>query len=343
MKPKKWAQEKRTLGTTAGGSTYMLTLPKAWIEAFELEKGHELPLSLVGEGVYINLGQHSDEDSKSTSLKIDENLTGEVLARTLISRYIAGFNVLEINGTLSVSQRDDIRETVQRLIGAEILQETSELMLIHILRDPQVLSVAQLLEYISDNVISMLRDAPQSLFDQDTPKALSVIQRDERVDRFFLLMSRRLYAALRDPLAEVEHKISRVDFFNTHNVARQLERVADHAVKIAQSTQVLNEEEREFPKKMKTLLENASEGVQDFLAQVGKAFVDSDSNAAHQALALKPEVEALIADFDRRLLELDDSLLAYHLGIVADSISRVKDYAANIGEVALNAVALESR
>lgn len=343
VKPQKWAQEKRTLGTTAGGSTYMLTLPKAWVEGFELNKGDELTLSLVGIGIYLSLEQETPEASTSTKFDIDDSLQGDALARTLISRYIAGFNVIEVSGTMSPEQRSDMRNTVQRLIGAEILQETSEFLLIHILRDPQVLSVDQLLDYINDNVTGMLKDAPTSLFESDQEKAISVIQRDERVDRFYLLLSRRLYAALRNPLAEVEHKISRVDFFNTHNVARQLERVADHAVKIAEAAVSLIEEERTFNSNMQKLLEKASNAVQEFLQQVMAAFLNFDSDATHAALHTKPEVEKLINEFDRQLINIDDAHLAYYLGIVADSISRVNDYAANIAEVALNAVALQEK
>jgi len=321
----------------------MLTLPKAWVEHFKLEKGHQLTLSLVGRGVYLNLDKTEDAPSKSTKLHIDEALQGEALVRTLISRYIAGFNVLEISGAITAEQREDIRQTVQRLIGAEILQETGEFTLIHILRDPHVLSVNQLLDYISENVAGMLRDIPGCLRADQGERALSVIQRDERVDRFFLLMSRRLYAALRNPLAEVAHKISRVNFFNTHNVARQLERVADHAVKIAQVAQALLEEHIKVPQEMQDLVQKTSQEAEAFLRQVMKAFLDFDAAAAHQALATKPKLEKHITQLDKQVLDLNNSYLAYHLGIAVDSIGRVKDYAANIAEVALNAAALQDQ
>ena len=84
MKPQKWAQEQRVLGTTAGGSTYMLTLPKAWVERFALKKGDALTLSLVGGGVYLGLDKSLGEPSKSTQLRIDPALVGEALARTLV-------------------------------------------------------------------------------------------------------------------------------------------------------------------------------------------------------------------------------------------------------------------
>jgi hypothetical protein len=44
-----------------------------------------------------------------------------------------------------------------------------------------------------------------------------------------------------------------------------------------------------------------------------------------------------------RLLRDVDSLTAQHLGLVLDSIGRVKDYGANIAEIALNAIVTEAQ
>jgi phosphate uptake regulator len=71
-----------------------------------------------------------------------------------------------------------------------------------------------------------------------------------------------------------------------------------------------------------------------------RAFLDLNGEEAHRALGVLPQVERLVEETDRQLQPLDDPHLAYHLGIAIDSIGRVKDYAANIAEVALNAEAL---
>lgn len=340
MKGQELAQERRTLGTTAGGGTYMITLPKGWVEELKLRKGEVLTLVRVDSGIYLCPAREGERPAARTQLQVEEGLQGEALARALISRYIAGFDIIEVAGKISAEQREAVRHTARRLIGAEILQETADFFLIHTLRDPQVLSVPQLLAYIYENAESMLKDAPDALLEGDLEKARGVIQRDERVDRFFLVLSRQLYAALRDPLAEVERGISRSDFFNIHTVARQLERVADHAVKIAQAAQALIEEQRSLLGELADALAEAKEASQQLIAQAMRAFVDLNEEEAHRALAVLPRVERLVEEVDRQLQALDDPHLAYHLGIAVDSIGRVKDYAANIAEVALNAEAL---
>ncbi|MBI1730899.1 phosphate uptake regulator PhoU [Candidatus Acetothermia bacterium] len=336
-----YTQERRTLGTTAGGSTFMVTLPKAWIEELALQKGESVTLVRVGGGIYLSVPKPTGKGESSTQIQIEASSDREAVGRAIISRYIAGFDVIEIEGQISVEQREFIRSTVERLIGAEILQEKSDYVLIRMLRDPHMLSVSQLLQYIEENAEGMLKDAPQALLDEDSEKAGGIIQRDDRVDRFFLFLSRQLYASFRNPLGEIEQQISRVDFFNMHNVARQLERVADHAVKIAKTTKSLAEEELEVPQEFKATFAKSSEAVRELLTQAVRSFKDLNKAEADGALALTPSIEKLLNEMDRKLLRLSNPHLAFHLGIVVDSIGRVKDYAANIAEVALNAEALQ--
>ena len=179
MKNKKntgFVQEQRTLGTTAGGSTYMITLPKGWVDELGLEKGESVTLVRVGGGIYLSVAPSSEKSESSTELVIESTSEIEPVGRALISRYIAGFDMIEIKGEISVDQRDHIRQTVQRLIGAEILQETGDYILIRMLRDPHMLSVDQLLQYILENAEGMLKDAPQALLEMDGEKAGGVIQ-----------------------------------------------------------------------------------------------------------------------------------------------------------------------
>jgi phosphate uptake regulator len=335
MKQTKVAQEERILGTTAGGNTYIISLPKPWIEQLKLQKGDAITLVQVGSGIYFYRAREDRQSAARTQLRVEHTFSGDALARALISLYIVGFDVIEVVGSLSDEQRKAARDTAQRLIG-EILQETDERLLIQTLRDPEVLSVPQLLEYIYENAEEMLKEASHALLEADPQKASRVIQRDERVDRFFLRLSRQLYAALRDPLAEVARGVSRVDFFNIHIVARQLERVADHAVKIAREAQALMEHDRKLPSELATGMAAVRDDVQRLLAQAMRAFTHLNGKEAHEALGKLNSTERLVNRLDGRVLDLKDP----HLAIVVDSFSRVKDYAANIAEVALNAEAL---
>jgi phosphate uptake regulator len=340
------AHEQRILGTTAGGNTYMITLPKEWVEGMGLAKGDALTLVRVGSGIYFYQAQDREASVPTKKLELSTELSGKALERALISQYIAGYDAIYVLGdTITEEQREVIRQTAQRLIG-EILQEGTledettrkkrDFLLVQALRDPQVLHVRELLKYIYENAEEMLKDASQALLQGERKKADRVIQWDERVDRFFLRLSRQLYATLQDPLAEVERGISRVEFFNIHIVARQLERIADHAVKIAREAQALLEKVRGLPSDVAASIARTRDEVQALLHRAMWAFTHLDGGEAHRALGTLHAIEKLVKKLDERVMDLKDP----HLAIVVDSFGRVKDYAANIAEVALNAEAL---
>jgi phosphate uptake regulator len=323
-------RERRTLGTTAGGSTYMLTLPRPWVERLGWAKGDPLTLVWMGEGIY--LGAEREAEASRVRLEISP-FTGKPLERAIISLYVAGFDVIELFGKISVEQREVVRRTTQRLIGPEILQEAAERILIHTLRDPTVLAVDQILEHLWENSQAMFSDGLRALLEHDLESARGVRQRDDDVDRFFLLLSRQFYLALRDPLAEVS--ASKVEFFNAHTVARQLERIADHAAKLAAVT----EEIERVPKVILPLLKEVGMKTSQELSQAFQAFLTHDSGAANRVLDESQSIEEALLEINKKLLSRPDPRSA-PLRIVTDSIGRVKDYANNIAEVALNAGAL---
>ena len=362
------ALERRRLGTTAGGGTYMITLPKDWVEALGLRKGDSVELVWAEGGIYLRgRGAEEGHPARRMRLQVSSELSGPALARTLISLYIAGADVIEVEGPFTEGQRRAIGETARRLIG-EILQETRERVLIQTLRDPQIHSADQLVRFVYANAQEMLAEAVEALRKGDAEQARRVIARDERVDRFFLRLSRQLYAALREPtpLAAVaprpapgpwpgadpleegtgspkdgsEAASSRVELFNVHTVARQLERVADHAVKIAQAAEQLLAERLPVPPFLEGEIAGTHEAVRALLERAFRAFSERHGRGAHEALEAVSELERGLEALDRRLLGLENPHLAYYLGIVVDSLGRVKDYAVNIAEVALNAEAL---
>jgi len=323
-------KERRTLGTTAGGSTYMLTLPRPWVERLGWEKGDPLTLVWMGEGIY--LGAERKAEASRARLDISP-FAGKPLERAIISLYVAGFDIIELFGRISVEQREVVKRTTQRLIGPEILQETAERILIHTLRDPTVLAVDQILEHLWENSQAMFTDGLAALLNHDLEEARGVKQRDDDVDRFFLLLSRQFYLALRNPLAEIS--VSKVEFFNAHTVARQLERIADHAAKLAAVT----EEIERIPRAILPLLGEAGSKTSNALSRSFKAFLSHDSQAANQVLDQSEAIEEALLEINKKLLSRPDPRSA-PLRIVTDSIGRVKDYANNIAEVALNAGAL---
>ncbi len=313
-----------------GGATFMITLPKEWGKANALASGSKMAVYPRDDGVLI-IKPLGDTTPRKGELALGTK-SGAALRREIITLYIAGLDMIEIQGRRTSEQYRIIKETCQRFISADIIDESADAILLKALRDE--VSLNEWLQRVYRITRTMFSDALDALITMNKDLAKDVIYRDEEVDRFFLRLSRQLRIALLDPLAEETSNVSRLEVFNYHSAARQLERIADHAVKIATVVESV-------PKK---LSKSTSEGLMD----LGKLAITTMDNAvtalqqmeAKRAHDVLDSNEQLNEKFSKsgKLLRDADSTTAQLLGIVLDSIGRVKDYGTNIAETALNAI-----
>src|SRR6056297_4122137 len=151
-----------------GGSTFMVTLPKNWAESIGLQPGTEVQMVSVKPNTMVmqpKMGQ--GEEEKVGKLKLSDQ-EGASLTRSLISLYIAGYEVIKIEGEqITSSQRSTIRKTIQSLIGPEIVEESSDLIIIRNLSDLSELSINETLSRIYQISRSMFFDTMQALTNHD--------------------------------------------------------------------------------------------------------------------------------------------------------------------------------
>ena len=185
---------------------------------------------------------------------------------------------------------------------------------------------------------SMLEDAGTALVENDDDIAQDVIERDDDVDRLFLVVSRIFRATLRSPRAAEGLGVSREDCFDFHSSARQLERVADHAVKISQLAGKLEA----IPDDVAGALLEVHADVATILEQSMDALFAEDPDEAtdlgHAALEAVLEIDEHTRTIDDMLRDLEP-VQAQSLGLIVDSLSRSADYGGNIAETALQKAA----
>jgi phosphate uptake regulator len=314
-----------------GGGTYLVTLPKEWAEGVGVGQGSTVTL-IPNETGTLLLVPEPIRARNRCSIPMDERDPVHV-ERDIIARYIAGYDQIEVVGErIRPEQRRKVREIAQSLVGVEILEETKEAVVLHSVVNVQDFPAQQSIHRIFDITQACLSDAVGAFLARDEELARDVIERDGDVDRLVLLVARQFSLLLRDLLMEEEVGLSRFQFLHYHTVADQLERVADHAVKISQATLRLRAE------LLPTIAERIKElGAfsQEVLSQAVQAFEGWDTQLANRVLAKKEE--------PKRLLELaqisaaDQPENAHPVSIVMDSLQRSREYGFNIAEIALDA------
>ena len=308
-----------------GGSSLAITLPKKWVDHFGLKSKDTVVIYSQKSGSLIIQPARYKEQLLKTVLKID-GLTKDMLTRELTAHYISGSDELTIKSKrITRDQRNRIREILQSLIGYEIIDESSEGVFIKNIFDATKFPIIQNVEKMFVIVKSMFNDAIKAITQNNNPLASDVIDRDFEIDKLRLAIMRQFYALIQGRVYDEEIGLSQADTNYYEHVATQLERIADHAVKIARtvitadkkSESLVSSRLKNIVKKILPLLEYSEEAVREL-----------DKTLAHIILEKNPEIE--------RTLLLDRDVKSFEEMLVVDSLDRLRGYVMNIAEITID-------
>jgi phosphate uptake regulator len=315
-----------------GGSTYFVTLPKQWAEGAGIETGTEVHLIPNDSGALLVT---PDSVAESNRCVIDlHDWTFERLQREIISRYNGGYGIISVQGDrIRPDQRRMVREISQRLLGLEIFEETHQLIVLHSLVNIKDFPVGKTINRIFDITEAMLADAVTAFCDHDEELAHDVVERDRDIDRLVMLVARQFSLLLRDLMTEDECGLSRLQFMHHHEVADQLERVADHASKISEAAVAMSG--AAVKDVAKEILER-SKGSGEILKASVNSFIARDTDLANQVLELRGQQGGFFSAA-RSIASEKQPDDASAISIALDSLLRIAEYGFNIAENALDA------
>jgi phosphate uptake regulator len=316
-----------------GGSTYTVSLPKEWATANDVSSGTNVEFH--SEEDLLLLTPQTDEERTRGTLDITD-LTGEnELTRAVMTMYVSGFDVISLEtDQMTAEQRRTIRNATQGLVGLEVIEEMPDNMVLQDLLDSSELSIENAVTRMRLVSLTMLEDAVEALVSDDDKLADDVMERDDDVDRLWYMVSRVFRTVLRNPTAANEIGFARETCFDYQSSARQLERIADHATKIAELALEVGEIPDSAVEPLRRLHEEAAtvpETAMDaLLAEDSEEAVELASEA-RQHIDI---VDEMVRNVDEEIHEYDPQV-AQILGLVVDSLSRTADYGTNIAESAL--------
>ncbi|MFT4921627.1 MAG: phosphate uptake regulator [Haloarculaceae archaeon] len=320
-----------------GGSTYTVSLPKEWATDNDVSAGSIVQFH--SEKDLLLLSPKSEEDRVEGSLGISGMDEDHELTRAVMTMYVSGFDVIKLESNrMTAKQRRIIREATQGLVGLEVIEETSDRVVLQDLLDSSELSVHNAITRMRLVSLTMLEDAVEALVTDDDELAHDVKERDDDVDRLWYMVSRVFRTVLRNPTAANEIGFPRDTCFDFQSGARQLERIADHATKIADLALEVEEIPDDAADSLRTLQSEASEVPETAMDALLEEDSDTAVELANEARQQIRAVDDLVREVDKEIRSYDPQL-AQVLGLVADSLSRTADYGGNIAESALQKAA----
>jgi phosphate uptake regulator len=324
----------------AGKSTFLVSLPKRWVTSAGLKAGDTLFVDTESDGsvsIRLRSGVRPAVRRKLFLERGEE--TREHLLRKLIGAYVSGFGLIEVRFAPDRGPfiRKTAREFCQLVIGPEVIEETSNAILIQDLSDPSELSSEKCLRRMHLTVRAMLEDAVGALRAGNASVGHDVALRSQDVNRLYWMVAKQYHLAHSSPA----NGSTAAKSHGHRLIAKLLERIGEHAQRIAGTIAVLSTEKEELDPRLVDQLSAARASSVAILDKAFNALVTGNIETANEAIDARVEHQRLIDALSRRLAgRRGASLLA--LGNVVDSLGRTAVYAAEIAEEAIDLAVLTS-
>ncbi len=284
----------------SGKGSYILTLPKTWVQKNGLKEGDTVHVEEMREKLVVV----AKRAARSAYVDLGD-LSFDKTVRRVVAYYLANYDVLRLKVNTD-EQRRAVALAADMLVGMEIMEDTGgemELMT-HLVR-PEI-EVEKILEKLSNVCLSMLFDfIKMSSENFDRKIASSIAFRENEVDRFYLFVLRIA---------------GNSNFFRAF--ARTVERIADHVELMTEALMNLNRHYEDFL---------ICEKVYEILREAVMAFLKLDVRMAENTIEKVKEARKSIAELQENLLKYSKEEIIL-LKTIFDSLNRILAYSSDIAE-----------
>jgi phosphate uptake regulator len=337
--PKERIGETRKIQMT-GGSTYIVSLPKKWVETNHVGKGDEVFVREEDDGsLSVATSKLDNEEQKDDAfIRVKLNDNQDAIMRKAISAYLFGYSILHIRNQgqqpLAVGLRNYLKNFARNyLVGTEIVTDSPTDLTLQVLLNYRELSVQSALRRMAIIAASMHKEAIGCLENLGYSDAKAIVETDREVNRFSLYIMRLLKLAVSNPRTVKEIGLNNPrECLGYRLIAKSVERTADHATKIAENLlfikNPLNPELLKGINKLSSLAIFMFEKTVDALFRHDYQLAENVIEKTAQIHNL--EKEAVLSSHVVSIEEIPN------VRLLIESIRRTAEYASDISEVVLN-------
>jgi phosphate uptake regulator len=322
-----------------GRSTYVLSLPKKWIEEMRLKAGDQVTLvrELDNSLSIIPIFTGARESLNEVTTFVSPSESGNTLRRKVVSIYLAGYNIIHLkikSGRMNPALRDAVRELVRcNLVGTEMIADASDNITLQVLLSLPELSVNTAIRRMYLIASSMHKDAMSALAELNYELAKEVIRSDDEVDRFSLYVFRNLVMAMQNGRVLREMGLKKPSDCLSYRVAvKSIERIADHACSIADKAIPLKDK---IPKDSLQKIDKMSHLALTVLNDSVEALLRRDYQLADKTVDNAKNIHTL-EDEVLKAIEKDKVRDPANIKLALEDIRRTAEYASDIAEAAMN-------
>ncbi len=319
-----------------GGSSYIISLPKEWIVTHGIKEKDTLGIISQADGnLLITPNINSEDKFTSKEFIVDDIKSYNYMFRLLIGAYIMGLSNITIKASRRIEPhiRDCLFDFTKIAIGPEVVEESNNVIIIKDLLNPKEMPFERTIKRMYILAETMVEDAVNALKNRDVKIAEDVIKRDNELDRLEWLVNRQAHIMLKDIILAQKMGTTLNEANHYYLMARLLERIGDHAERIARNTKVAIEQkiEDEVVEKITA----ASKISIKLLEKSQDAWLKKDIDLANATLDEKKVLYPAVAEITTLPHEHSDEMLIA-ISYIAESLRRIGEYAGDLSEIIIN-------
>ena len=250
----------------------------------------------------------------------------EFVSRKIMTSYTYGYTALQITGDLTNEIRSQIRETVDKLLGYEIIDEKEKVISVQDLLNPSELPIEKALKREYFLASSMHNDLTEAVSTGVFTLVNDIIARDSEVDKLYFLIVRQLRSALQNTGFAEKVGVSPLECLDFRIVAKNVEEIGDSAEAAARNLLGVTSIESNIAEDL-VKFSNLAHSMHE---TAFKAFLEADRTRANMVIERRKEVKKRKEELDERILKADQAVL---LGNVVENIQIICEKGSDIADL----------
>ena len=264
------------------GSSILVSLPKEWIDANNLDKTNQVEIETNQNNLSIRT-QLTKRPSKE--IEISYPLPkGESIVPTITGAYLLGFDIIRIvsKSPISFADRESVRGSMRRLVGMEIIDEDATNISVQFLLDETSVNPQNILKRMSSIALGMFSDLVSSLETGDKTNLETIANRDVEINRQYFLLVRLIRSTIMDTRLAGIYNLENIDILDYRIAANTLEIAGDTVVELSESLIKSNLSKTELKK-----LHGFARDIEEIQTKSIDSFISNDRSLAINAITLQ--------------------------------------------------------
>ena len=321
-----------------GKGSYIVSMPKSWIEKNNLKKGDLISVS--DDGFELVLSASSDEKKQEArDIGIDaKGKNMELLKAEIVSSYLNGYDSISILFESNSKEAPKIRDIIRNLSGLEIMEQTSTRIVAKNLININEISIKNIIRRIDIITRAMMEDSILCCRGQSTYE--SIHHRDADVNRLYYLGYRVIKNAMKNPRVAKSLGMEPWQLHSDTLIILRLEKIADRQKRIARylcSAQL----ERETLDELDKIHTDISEAYNNVM----KSYYNQDKQIAFQIEVTHKDramsCNKFLESYTHSHTNLKSKSASSNLAAAAKIIENLKATAAEIRNIARTVICYE--